>query len=532
MSSSLRSRSAASVAILLAATATTHAAGPALIALSGTATPGGGNYINFTAPVLNSNGQVAFNANISGGTSTSGIFTGTSASLSAIALQGTSAPSGGNFGNLFTSTSTELSVINSGGQLAFAAPLTGSTSNSGIFTGTSAATLQTVALQATAAPAGGNYSSFLAQGTNSAYSPVLNNLGQVAIQASLTGGTSSAGVFAGTAASLAPVALVGGTSPNGNYTLTATVPTINGNGQVAFISLFSSSQQAIYAQNSSGTVQVIMANGGNAPGTSSGTGGQQLYANPGSTVYSFNNAGQVGFQAALTNGPSTAGVFVGSAGNVQPVVLNNTQAAGPVFNLYNTFSSVSVNSAGRTAFSASLYGGTSASGLFVGTPTSVTAVALAGTTSPDGDTYSAFGSSELQNGMGQVAFVAIETGPTIVANSNDRALYGGTPGNLQTIVADGQTLDLGPSTGGNEFRTIAGGPSSISLIQFAGGQDGKGMSFDDNGDLAYKLTFTDGSIGIFESNVNSVPEPASLGLLAAGAGLLIRRNRRRPAQFM
>ncbi len=520
MSSSLRFKSA-SIAILLSAAGSAYAAGPALIALSGASAPGGGTYSALSNPAINYGGQVAFDASVTGGTSTSGLFTGTTSSVQAVALQGTAAPAGGSYGTLYTSQTNELAALNVNGQLAFNAPLTGGTSTSGCFTGTSAATLQTIALQGTAAPSGGNFNAFLTQGTNTPYSPVLNDSGQVAIQSSLTGGSAASGIFTGSSsANLQTVAIVGGTAPNGGtYATVVTVPTINGNGQVAFIGL-PGGVQGIFA-GAAGSAQTVMLNGTTAPGTSGET-----YGNP-STTYSYNSAGQVGFQTALTGGASSQGVFVGSPGNVLPVVLNNTLAVGGSGGLYNALGSVNVNSAGRLAFTASLNGGTSTNGLFVGTPASVTAVALIGGTSPDGSTYSVFNSTELQNGVGQVAFLATVTGAGITAGTNDGALFAGTPGNLVDVVSKGETIDLGSNTGGSEFRTVADSTSSIGLLVNSGGQDGKGDAFSDSGEIAYKLTFTDGSSGIFESNVNAVPEPASLGLFAAGAGMLLRRRGKR-----
>ncbi|MFT3880060.1 MAG: hypothetical protein QM703_10430 [Gemmatales bacterium] len=47
-----------------------------MVALSGTAAASGGNYSSFGFPVLNSTGQVAFRAGLTGGSSTEGIFAG------------------------------------------------------------------------------------------------------------------------------------------------------------------------------------------------------------------------------------------------------------------------------------------------------------------------------------------------------------------------------------------------------------------------------------------------------------------------
>jgi hypothetical protein len=64
------------------------------------------------------------------------------------------------------------------------------------------------------------------------------------------------------------------------------------------------------------------------------------------------------------------------------------------------------------------------------------------------------------------------------------------------------------------------------LLTGSGGQDGKGIDFNDSGEIAYQLDFSNGTTGVFESSVSAVPEPASLGLLTAGAGMLLGRSRK------
>ena len=381
MSSSLRVKPAFAV-VLLSAAASASAA-PITVALSGTAAPGGGTFGAFTNPVLNASGEVAFAASVTGGTSTSGIFTAVPAATpQAIALQGTAAPAGGNYGTLYSSATSTSTNLNSSGQLAFQAPLTGGTSTSGVFTGTSAATLQAVALQATAAPAGGNYNAFLANGTNAASSVLINGSGQLAIQSTLTGGTAAAGIFTGTsAATLQTVALVGGaapTPPGGTYATTVTVPTLNANGQVAFVSIVNG-LQGIFA-GKPGATQTVMYQGTVAPGA-----GGELYGTP-TTTYSYNNAGQVGFVSSLTGGTlgqPTTGVFVGAPGSVQNVALGastgGSLAPGGTGGSFTTLSSVTVNGLGQVAFTGGLTGGTSTNGLFLGSSSSdLQAVALVG----------------------------------------------------------------------------------------------------------------------------------------------------------
>jgi hypothetical protein len=217
---------------------------------------------------------------------------------------------------------------------------------------------------------------------------------------------------------------------------------------------------------------------------------------------------------------------VGAPGTVQAVALNNTVAPGGAGGTYTTFSNVTVNGSGQVAFSSTLTGGTAASGLFVGQPGAIKALALAGAPADTtGATFASFSSSELQNGSGQEAFVANLAGSNVFSGVNSVALFAGTPGNLVEVVRQGDKFDVDPGPG-IDYRTVTG---SIGLLINAAGQDGKGLSFNDSGEIAFRLSFTDGSSGVFTSPI-PVPEPTSLGLLAAGAGLLLRRNRKLTAR--
>ncbi len=92
---------------------------PVRVALSGTAAPAGGNYSLFGFPVVTGTGQVAFQSNLPGGSSTGGVFVGAPGAVQAAALQGTPAPAGGTYGGL------NVPVVNRSGQVAFIALLTG-----------------------------------------------------------------------------------------------------------------------------------------------------------------------------------------------------------------------------------------------------------------------------------------------------------------------------------------------------------------------------------------------------------------------
>ena len=170
------------VVLLLGLLATRPVAGqsvPFRIALSGTAAPDGGTYSGFGAfgPILNSSGQVAFTASLTGGSSGAGIFAGSAGSVQTVALLGNTAAAGGIYDTI------GMPVLNDAGQVAFVAgTIDGNSRRSGIFAGVPGA-VQAVALSGTATPAGGTYSSF-DSGQSSGVR--LSGSGQMALVAGLT----------------------------------------------------------------------------------------------------------------------------------------------------------------------------------------------------------------------------------------------------------------------------------------------------------------------------------------------------------
>ena len=71
---------------------------------------------------------------------------------------------------------------------------------------------------------------------------------------------------------------------------------------------------------------------------------------------------------------------------------------------------------------------------------------------------------------------------------------------------------------------VYGVPSSVYAAFGSGGEDGMTVSLNDQGEFAFRLYFTNVTEGIF---VATVPEPATLTLLAlAPLAALVRRRRR------
>jgi hypothetical protein len=123
------------------------------------------------------------------------------------------------------------------------------------------------------------------------------------------------------------------------------------------------------------------------------------------------------------------------------------------------------------------------------------------------------------NEVGQVAFVADLTGPGVTSDNNT-ALYAGLPGQLVEVVREGNVIDVDPGIGVSN-RTV----NSVDFLLTSGAENGRGIAFNDNGLLVYRLGFTDGSRGIFTSQI--VPEPSIIlltGLSLMGLGFLARRK--------
>ena len=84
------------------------------------------------------------------------------------------------------------------------------------------------------------------------------------------------------------------------------------------------------------------------------------------------------------------------------------------------------------------------------------------------------------------------------------------------IVRERDIIDVDPGIG-VDLRTV-GGPirfTNLGTFGATGGEDGRAISFNDDGLLVYQLNFTDGSSGIFTTQLTPVPEPTTV-LLAAG----------------
>lgn len=468
---------------------------PTRVILSGAANPSGGTFTGFsTMPIINDAGQVLF----SFGTSQ---YLATAGTITPLAVTGTASPAGGQYSLI------NYPTLNNAGQTGFHSAVTGGSTASGTFVASSGGS-QSVVLQGTASPLGGTY-------TSNSQTIALNDSGRIAQFVEITGGSATEAILTGLPGSLQVVAQKGAAAPaGGNYNLLDSSPSINASGQIGFrTSLTGSAGNSGIFFGAPGALQTVAVSGQAAPG--GGT-----YNVPSS--YGINDAGQIAIWSTLSGTTSTHGIFIGTPGALQTVARSGT--AAPAGGNYDQIGAFRLNSSGVVSFTASLLSGSSSRGLFLGTPGNIQKLALVGESAPGGGTFSGLNSYPLLSDTGYVAFAGNLSGAGITT-ANDRGLYAGTSGSLQLIVREGDTIDVDPGVG-IDLRTVANDGIVFlnSVGQSQSTDDGRSKALNSDGLLAYHLTFTNGTSGIF---VTAIPEPGTIGLVTAGAIALVLWRRRR-----
>lgn len=302
-------------------------------AMLNTPAPAGGIFSNFSTSVVNNAGQVAIRSSLIGGSSTQGLYFGTPGSLQTLARENTAAPGGGKFSNFPSEP-----LLNDLGQVAFLADLS-TPSGTAIFSG-SVGSLQVVAKTGTPSPVGGSFQGF--EGA-----PVMNASGKVAFTALLSGTTANRGVFVGTPGTLQTAALQGTAAPAGGNFATMYEPALNDAGQVAFTSTLTggSSTEGMFS-GLPGTLQTVALMGAAAPGGGNYVG----FTNPAI----LNGPGQVAYKAYVSGALNAQGIFAGKPGSIQSVARRNGSA--PSGGLYDELDFPVLNGLGQVAFTSTLFG--------------------------------------------------------------------------------------------------------------------------------------------------------------------------------
>jgi hypothetical protein len=384
--------------------------------------------------------------------------------------------------------------------------------------------------------------------------------GTLAIVTNLS--TTGSAVFSGqSVAGLSPVLQRGQITPANNAQLDFTNSTlsVNDGGSIAFTgdiltataspALLTSQNRGIMVFRPGSGIELLALNGTAAPFLASG----ETWGSPGALSPVINNAGQVAIVNSNLGGTATAvnnsAVVRSDAPGQAAVVLREGTPIpgranvrfGGVNNGTSNLGTAAINSRG-TIFSissgnADLDGNARAAGdgnsamylIADDAANTVTAIALTGDTAPGtgGGRFSSFNANlRAINGRDQVAFLStlIVDSAIGISTANDLALYAtDLTGALHLIAREGSSFEVAPG----DVRTITNIIFSPSVGGIAtGGEDGRGVFFNDRGDLVFQLQFTDalGNItsGVFVANI---PAPGAAGLLAL-AGLVAGRRRR------
>jgi hypothetical protein len=279
------------------------------VARMGDVSPIGGAFANITNTdiSLNESGQVTFHAiSQSGITQTPAIFTGSvTASPVKVVARGDAGP-GGSIVNVIPLNFQ----MNNAGQVVYVAGLVGGSSPEGIFLGTAGGAQASVALAGAGAPGsgGGVFSDFRD------FDIELNNSGAVAFRADITGGTASSGVYLGSASAPPAPRLIEGQPLPGGGTVGPLTPALNFIGEP--FALTESGEMSIFVFNVSGApnlpghviadpagvLREFVTVGKKAQGTGSDF-GITLQA------VATNSTGRFFFSAILVNGQTRWGVF-------------------------------------------------------------------------------------------------------------------------------------------------------------------------------------------------------------------------------
>ncbi|MEZ6095288.1 MAG: hypothetical protein R3C03_13830 [Pirellulaceae bacterium] len=415
------------------------------IAESGQAAPdGNGFFSSFFVPVLNDSGELAFagllNGTAGGDTDGNGIFRGSGGSTTQVARAGQVAPDG----NGTFETFSAVPSINNSGQTGFIGVLSGTSGgfsdNLGIFMGDDGNVSQIARKGQDAPDSNGVFLSF--------GSPVLNDFGAAAFRGSLSetsgGFSDDQGIFSGNGGNISQIVREGQLAPDANGTfLSFTNPVINNSGQTAFRATLTGT-----SGNSTDSVGIFRGSGGNL--TQIARAGQG--APDANGVFSslnnavLNDSGQVAFIADFvnTNGGTNddSGIFRGSGGGLTQIVRKG-QVAPDGNGTFVDLRSPSINTSGQVAFlgyfSGTSGGLTDERGVFRGSGGSLTQIARSGKFAPNGNgTFSNFGDTTI-NDAGQVAFIAT-LGNTSGGIADDTGIFIGDGSDLLKVAREGDSL--------------------------------------------------------------------------------------------
>ncbi|MBA3483847.1 MAG: hypothetical protein H0T51_18740 [Pirellulales bacterium] len=527
------------------------------VALSGQPAPGTPSMAGFNAfsytPVLNAAGQTAFLATLQlGGDVTTenqfGIWSEGGGALALVARQGSPAPGtpdGVSYGSSLTSIG-----LNNAGQTAFGGSLQGvgviEDTDAGIWSELNGP-LELVAREGSQAPGAPAGAIFRSVGSTRLVDDRIAFTAGLQIGSGGVTGNDDTGVWSGNGGILDLVAREGSHAPGTptgvifSHFFLSWTPALGAGGQTGFsgflrtgVSGATSSDDTGVWSEMDGALTLVAREGSQAPGLPVGV----KFSNFGPDFRAINGTGLVAFRGVLQFGEGVpglndSGIWSQRSGPLALVAREGDQAPGtPAGIVFGHFSNAPVlNAAGHTAFVGTLQRGdggvtfSNNSGIWSDRSGTLELVAREGNQAPGTPSGTNFdfmprNSSIILNAAGQMAvFASLQSGSGGVNSSNNSGIWAeDVAGVLRLIVRTGDMLEVAPS----DFRTV----SSLSFRGDSGNEDGRGSGFNDLGQVAFSATFTDGSSGVFVSNLATVPEPMSLalGIVAVMLGTATMRH--------
>lgn len=496
-------------------------------------TPSGVNLLSFSDPVLNDSGQLAFRASVSGLNvglnNDQAVFAQANGrTLSLVAREGNQVigeSTGVNFGTPFNP------VLNNAGQTAFGTILSGGNvspvNDRALFSEGEGAGLSLLAREGSQVPGeleGRNFQAFFDN-------PALNSAGQTAFLTSLVspGAGSDTRIFRQDLnGGLVRIAAQNSLAPDTGVNFgVQSNPVLNSSGDVAFQSFLnvntgSGTENAqvafgIFSSGLGADLRLVARAGDQAPGLGSGVN----FAILGSPV--INDAGETAFRSSLT-GLGIEGVFAEDRETgLRLVAAGGFQVPDTSRRLeFRGFDDPVLNTSGNTAFRASITTNVGAnpsvtqaifSEGFGGTLRLVAEEGQQAVGFSEATVFSSF-STPVLNGVGQTAFLGRLTGP----GNNTGIFATDLNGDLQVVVRTGDIIDV-------DQNPLIEDPATIVFLSFetqSGGEDGRRVTFNNAGQLAFRFILDDGRQGV---GIAVIPEPSALALSLPGVlAMLVRRQ--------
>ncbi len=485
-------------------------------------TPAGTTFSTFSTAVINSLGTTAFVGTVKGAGITadndSGLWSATPGALSLVARENALAP--GTVGDV-RFAQFQFPSLNNLGQVELFAQLRGSGVNAATAYGTWAGLPGTIQL--------GHRSGNPLPGINPAFDasigafPVYSNTGSIAFTGiyddpNLPG--SEFGIWAGPPGAIAAVAIPGQHAPGFAAGVTfrnALVPTISSGGQIAYQASIQgtgvtlSNDSGIWL-HSGGTSSLVVREGNAAPGPGSLNSFGGTFGEP-----AINASGAIAFTNTLT-GPFVTSdnehaLCAGLPGNLSLVAREGGTATGAspgvVFDDFH--SRPLIGGSGAVVDAVKLRGNgvtmDNDDGIWAN-PTGVfSKVAREGDPAPETAAQFKTLGSPTTNYYGQTAFHAF-----VNDASTSSGIWAVDPFNRLVLVAgQGQSLRLGQ---GDE-RTVLG----TSLLVGSGGQDGRSSSFNAASQLAFSVSFEDGTSAAVVARVGGTARVSDIAPVLGSAAV-------------